>query len=129
MSEKVIFNLLTTNAPLNAAVPATRIKEKIPLNAVLPSIAYTHVSTIEKTSIGLLTLKARTRIQITVAAKTYKETFDIAKLIKTACNNKQGTFAGIKTDSVLLEVAGSDFRDDEADIYYKTIDFKVTYTE
>jgi hypothetical protein len=129
MSEKVIFNLLTNNAPLNAIVPASRIKEMIPLGAALPSIAYSHVSTTQETGISLITLKSRTRVQVTVAAKTYPECFNIAKLVKTACNNKQGTFAGIKTNSVILDVAGSDFRDDDAVIYFKTIDFIVTYDE
>lgn len=128
--EKVIYNLLSTNAALIAVVPVARIYPSlIPLGTALPAIAYSHVSTVEETSIGLTTLKVRSRIQITVAASSYSSVKTVMKLVKDACKNKQGTFAGVKTDSVLLENGGADFRDDEASLFYQTIDFKVTYSE
>jgi hypothetical protein len=130
MSEKAIYNLLSTNAPLIAVVPVIRIYPGlIPLNATLPAIAYNHISTVQDTSIGLTTLKTRSRVQVTVAAKTYPEIKSIVKLVKTACNNKQGTFNNVKTDSVVLENIGADYRDDSAGIYYGTIDFRVNYDD
>jgi hypothetical protein len=129
-SEKVIYELLKTNAPLVAAVPVARIYSGlIPLSATLPAIAYNHISTVQDTSIGLTTLKVRSRVQITVAAKTYPEIKNIVKLVKTACNNRQGTFNTVKTDSVILENVGADYRDDSAGIYYGTIDFRVNYDD
>ena len=129
-SEKAIYNLLSTNAPLTAVVPVGRIYAGlIPISAVLPAIAYNHVSTIENTSIGLTTMKTRSRVQITVAAKTYPLVKSIIKLVKTACNNKQGTFNGVVTDSVILENVGADFRDDDAGILYQTIDFRLAYND
>jgi hypothetical protein len=130
MSEKAIYNLLSTNAPLIAVVPVIRIYPGlIPLNATLPAIAYNHISTVQDTSIGLTALKTRSRVQVTVAAKTYPEIKSIVKLVKTACNNKQGTFNTVKTDSVILENVGADYRDDSAGIYYGTIDFRVNYDD
>lgn len=129
-SEKVIYNLLSNNAPLNAVVPVGRIYAGlIPISAVLPAIAYNHVSTVENTSIGLTTMKTRSRVQITVAAKTYPLVKSIIKLVKTACNNKQGTFNGVVTDSVILENVGADFRDDDSQIFYQSIDFRLAYND
>jgi hypothetical protein len=129
-SEKVTYELLKTNAPLTAVVPVARIYPGlIPLNAALPAIAYNHISTVQETSISLTVQKVRSRVQVTVAAKTYTEIKNIIKLVKTACNNKQGTFNGVKTDSVILENVGADFRDDSAGIYYGTIDFRLAYDD
>lgn len=129
-SEKVIYELLKTNAPLIAVVPIGRIYGGlIPIGAALPAIAYNHISTVQETSIGLTTLKTRSRVQVTVAAKTYPEIKSIVKLVKTACNNKQGTFNNVKTDSVILGNVGADYRDDSAGIYYGTIDFRVNYDD
>jgi hypothetical protein len=130
MSEKVIYELLKTNAPLIAVVPVSRIYGGlIPIGATLPAIAYNHISTVEDTSISLTVQKVRSRVQVTVAAKTYPEIKSIAKLVKTACNNKQGTFNSVKTDSVILENVGADYRDDSAGIYYGTIDFRLAYDD
>jgi hypothetical protein len=129
-SEKVIYELLKTNAALTTIVPVARIYSGlIPVAATLPAIAYNHISTVQDTSIGLTTLKVRSRVQITVAAKTYPELKSIVKLVKTACNNRQGTFNNVKTDSVILENVGADYRDDSAGIYYGTIDFRLAYDD
>lgn len=129
-SEIVIYNLLSTNNDLLAVVPSTRIYGGlIPLNASLPAIASNVVSTIQETSIGLKTLKYRSRVQITVACKTYPQVKQIIALVKAACNNKQGTFNSVQTDSVILDNVGADFRDDALGIYYQTIDFKINYSE
>jgi hypothetical protein len=129
-SEKIIYNLLSTNATLIAVVPVARIYAGlIPLRTVLPAIAYSHVSTIQETTVALTTQKVRSRVQITVATKTYPELKNIMMLVKSACNNKQGIFNGVVTDSVILENVGADFRDDDATIFYSTIDFRLTYND
>lgn len=130
MSEKVIYNLLSTNTALVAVVPVGSIYASlIPLNAVLPAIAYSAISTTQDTSIDLTTIKYRARVQITVACKTYAQVKQIISLIKTACNNKQGTYNGVKADSVILDNIGADFRDDDVAVFYQTIDFIINYSE
>jgi hypothetical protein len=129
-SEKIVYNLLSTNTALKAVVPQTSMYAGlIPLNATLPALAYTLVSVVETTSIGMTANKYRGRVQVTVAAKTYPQTKQIIGLVKTACNHKQGTFNGVKTDSVIMDNIGSDFRDDDAGIFYATIDFRLAYDE
>jgi hypothetical protein len=127
-AEKVIYNLLANDAALVAVVPAARIYPGvIPLNAVLPAIAYNFISGVEQTSIDLETLTERERVQVTVATKTYALQKTVKNLVIAACNHKKGIFNGVKTNSVIKDVVGPDFRDDEAVIFYQTVDFKVTY--
>jgi hypothetical protein len=130
MAEKVIYNLLSNNAPLNAIVPVNRIfGGTIPLGTALPAIAYNNVSGTQETAIGLTTLKRRARIQVTIASSDYKVLKQVKALVLSACNNKQGTFNNVVTDSVILELEGPDFRDDERNIEYQTLDFRITYNE
>jgi hypothetical protein len=127
-AEKVIYNLLSTNAPLIAVVPKARIfPSVIPLNTTLPAIAYSLVSNNEQTAIGMTTNKQRSRIQVTVAAKTYPVAKQVIDLIETACNHKQGIFNNVVTDSVIKDSIGADFRDDDVGIFYSTIDFRLAH--
>jgi hypothetical protein len=127
-AEKVAYYLLTNDSGLDGVVPNTRIYAGlIPLSSVLPAIAYNLVSTVEETAIGLTASKNRSRVQVTVAAKTYPQVKSIVELVKTACNHQQGTFNGVSTDSVILDNVGADFRDDEAAIFYSTIDFRIAH--
>lgn len=127
-AEKVIYNLLSTDTNLLKKVAKCRIHAGlIPLDSALPAIAYSLVSTIENTSMSMTELRLRSRIQITVAAKTYPEIKDIVALVVKACNYKQGTFNGVKVDSVIRDNVGADFRDDDAGIFYSTVDFRIAH--
>lgn len=127
-SEKVTYHLLKNNSSLVAVVPVARIYPSlIPLKTALPAIAYSFVSGVETTAIGLTTSLKRDRVQITVAAKTYPEIKSIMALVVGAMNNKQGTFNGVRVDSVIKDVVGPDMRDDEAGVFYQSIDFKIDY--
>ena len=127
-AEKVIYNLLTTNTALKAVVPSAKVYASlIPLGTPLPAIAYMLVSSVEETSMGLTTQRLRSRVQVTIATKSYPQVKEIAALVVAACNHKQGTFNNVQVDSVIKDVVGADFRDDEAGIYYSTIDFRIAH--
>lgn len=127
-AEKVIYNLLSTNSNLIAVVPKAKIFAGfIPVDAVLPAIAYSLVSSKESTAIGLTTLKNVSRMQVTVSAKSYVLVKQVSDLVKLACNHKQGTFNGVVTDYVILDNVGADFRDDQVGIFYSTIDFLIAH--
>lgn len=134
-AEKIIYNLLKSHTPLTAVVPAIRIYPSlIPLGTALPAIAYSLISSVELTGASLQTLQVKSRIQITVAVKgvntiSYALSKSIIKLVTDACNHKQGTFNGIKTNSVIRDTESPDFRDDESEITYNSIDFRVSYQE
>jgi hypothetical protein len=127
-AEKAIYHLLTNDTALNEVVPKCRIYPSlIPLGTALPAIAYMLVSTTEQTSFSMTQIRLRSRIQITIAAMTYPEVKDIVALVVEACNYKQGTFNGVQVDSVIRDVVGADFRDDEVGIFYSTVDFSIAH--
>lgn len=127
-AEKVIYNLLSNDSALDSAAYGI-YAGIIPIDATLPAIAYNYISGDEITSIGMAEIKMISRMQITVAAQTYPEIKTVIGLVDNACNHKQGTFNGVVTDSVIKMVVGPDFRDDDANIYYQTIDYQVIYNK
>lgn len=127
-AEKAIYDLLSKNAALLAVVPKSRMfPSVIPLGTTLPALTYMLVSSTEDTAIGLTSNRLRSRIQITVAAQTYPQVKQVIALVNTACNHKQGTFNGVQVDSVIKDVVGADFRDDDEEIFYSTIDFRIAH--
>lgn len=127
-AEKVIYNLLSTNAPLKLVIPTTRMYAGVvPIGAVYPALCYNLVSSGDATAIGLTTIKSRSRIQITVVAKSYPEVKSLVDKIRVACNLKRGTFNGVVTDSVIMDNIGADYRDDETGVFYSTVDFNIVH--
>ena len=128
----IIYNVLKVDAPLLVSVPLTSIyMGVIPLNVSLPAIALTEISTVENTTIDANATFALVtgRVQITVAAKDYVSVKNIIKLVRKACNYKNGTIAGFIVSVIMREYVGADFRDDDANIFYQTIDFRIVYHE
>ena len=132
-AEKAIFAMLKAHAPLIAVVPSSRIfPSVIPLNTTLPAIAYSLISEVEETAIGLTALKRRARIQVTIAVSgtsstAYGSAKSIRALVEAACNHKRCTFNGVAVDSCIKDVVGPDLRDDEASITYQSVDFRIAY--
>lgn len=132
MSEKVIYSLLKNYAPLTSIVPVAKIYASlIPQEAVLPAIAYSHVSTVESTTIDAQAAYAlvTSRIQVSVATKDYPQLKDIIAQVRKACNYSRGTINGVIVNSIVRELIGPDLRDDESKVYFQSIDFKVIYHE
>lgn len=127
-AEKVIYNLLSTDTALKAVVPTSRMYAGvIPIDATYPALCYNLVSSVDVTAIELTTMKSRSRIQVTAVATSYPAVKALLKLIEAACKNKQGTFNGVKTDYVLKSDIGADYRDDDTNVFYSTIDFNIMY--
>ena len=126
--EKVIYNLLSSNATLKAVVPTSRMfAGVIPIGATYPALCYNLVSDNDTTSIGMTVMKSLARVQVTAVATSYPAVKALLKLIEAACKNKQGTFNGVKTNYVLKSSTGADYRDDETNVFYSTIDFNIMY--
>jgi len=129
---KVVRYLLANNAPLLAAVPADRILSAvIPINTVLPAICVNHISTSERVTVAAndSTILATSRVQVTVQAKTYADQKAILELVRKACPLSRATINGVVVDSILPDIAGPDFRDDEAGIFMQSRDFIVKFYE
>ncbi len=131
-SEKAIFSLLSNDASLMALVPAARMfAGVIPQETALPALAYGHVSTIENTAIDANSPYAMvtSRVQVTVVTKDYPSLKNIISLVRKACNYKRGSINGVIVNSVVRDLVGPDFRDDEASLFMQSIDFRVTWHE
>lgn len=131
-AEKVIFNLLKNDAGVLALVPVDRIYAGvIPQGAILPAIAYNHISTTERATVAMSETNAlaTSRIEVAVQTKEYPKQKQVLKAVRKACKNKRGTFAGVVVNSVLVDTLGPDMRNDDLALYMQTIDFRVTYAE
>lgn len=127
-AEKAIYNVMSSDTALKAIVPQSRMYAGIiPIGAVYPALCYNLISTFEETSVNLQTMKFRSRIQVTAVASTYPKVKELAQAVITACNHKQGIFNGVVVDSIILDGVGADFRDDETNVFYSTVDFRIAH--
>lgn len=130
-SEKVIYHLLSNNAPLALLVSTRIFGGIIPQETALPALAYNHVSTVENATIdanspyGLVT----SRVQVTVVSKDYPQLKSLIALVRKACNYQRGTINGVIVNSIVRDVVGPDFIDDASSLFMQSIDFKITYHE
>lgn len=129
---EVIRALLISNPPVITICPATKIALGIvPQRTALPALSVMHIST---TGVSRIDAQAElalvtSRVQVTVMAKGYLAVKSLVAAVRKACNYQRGTLAGVNVVSVIRDTVGPDFANDDASIYYQTIDFKVTYHE
>lgn len=129
---KVVRALLIASAPVAVIVPAAKIAAgTVPQATVLPAISITHVGTIPLSRIDAQADFAlvTSRVQATVMAKDYATVKAVLVAMRKACNYQRGIIAGVSVASILCDMVGPDFANDDATIYYQSIDFKVAYQE
>lgn len=132
-AEKAIRAMLTGAAGVTSLVSDRIYPVPLPQGCTLPAIAVEHVSTIELTTVdansayGLV----RSRIQVTVLAKTYPEQKTLLDEVRKACNYQRGTFNGVRVQQVLRDTVGPDgySTENEREVYSQSIDFQVTHQE
>jgi hypothetical protein len=128
---KAVRYLLANNAALVAVVPATRIEAGlIPQGTALPALAVTHVSNPRGQLIaGPASCVAR--VQVTVHASSYPQQKQVLTLVRAALPRTHGTVNGVKVESLVVDLEGPDFRNDEVEpsIFMGSQDFIVTYNE
>lgn len=129
---KAIRALLVVSAPVITLVPATKIVAGVvPQATALPAISIMHISTVDLAAIDAQADFAlvTSRVQVTVMAKDYPAIKALIDVVRKACNYQRGTIAGVGVASIVRDTVGPDFVNDDATIYYQTIDFKVTHHE
>lgn len=123
--------LLLAHPPVAALLnPASVVLGTVP-PGVIPAIGIKEISRTEFATVsrGEKRILVTTRVQVTVYAKSYaaqKELLDAAKL---APGTHRGTHAGTNVKSVLRDVVGPDFTDDDVKLFEQSRDFMVTHTE
>ncbi|OEZ80992.1 hypothetical protein JAB6_40270 [Janthinobacterium sp. HH104] len=129
---KVIRALLIAHSPMLALVPAARIVAgTVPLGTPLPAIGLTEISRVElpTVSLGQRAVQVTARVQVTVYASTYPDQKAVLQAAKLDAGAHTGTVADIAVRSVMRDVVGPDMKDDDADIYQQSRDFKVVFVE
>jgi hypothetical protein len=128
---KAIRYLLAHDAGLTAVVSAVKIMASvIPQNTVLPAIAISSVSTIRRRTVSAgSTGYCTARVQVTVQAVSYVQQKQILGLVHAALPNTRGDINDVNVDSILHEMDGPDWLDNEAGIFMQTVDYMVTYNE
>ena len=112
-------------------IPAARIfAGAIPINTVLPAIAVTQVSGVQRNTLGMnaASYMVTDRVQITVLGKTYALQKSYMALVRAALPNTRGTVNGFSVDSILQDSDGPDLYDSAAVIYQQSTDFMVRFT-
>ena len=126
----IVRYLLANDAALTAVVPASRIMAGvIPINMALPTISVMQISGVPHNMIGMAsaTRMFKDRVQVTVMCSDYPATKTIFNLIKAALPVSRGTVNGFTCDSILLDMQGPDFFDQETNIYMQSYDYIVNY--
>lgn len=137
----IIMNLLTTNGPLIAAIPATSIYAgDLPLNAPLPGISISQISSVPRNIVSMNEAVGKKshvdRVQVTVMLKGpegtpsgagYPGLRSLLRLVLAACPNTHGTVNTFSVDSIIPDFEGPDLVDPTLAIYSGSRDFFVRW--
>jgi hypothetical protein len=132
-SVAILRELLISYAPLTALVPAGRIIAGIiPQNTTLPAISIHEISSSEIETVARAghTTTNKSRVQVTVVAKSLGAQKAIIKASKLGGGTHRGEVAGYNVMSVLPVGIGPDLNNlDDDGIYEQSRDFMVTFVE
>lgn len=127
----ILRSLLIASDELKLVVPEAQIKSGVlPIGIPIPALALTEVVQTEIPRIdGLDPILCNGMVQVSVFALSYPQQKQIMRLVRRACNYKNGVLAGFETVSVTRESNGPDFQDTDSNIFMQTITFSVVYYE
>lgn len=135
----IIRYFLVNDQNLIAAVPAARIMAgDLPLNAVMPAISITQVSSMPRNTVKMNEGKIQhtDRVQVSVLVKGpqgtpagngYPDVRRILKLVLAACPHRRGSYGGFDVDSITPDIEGPDLSDDATALYTGSRDFFVKW--
>lgn len=127
----IVRSLLAANSPLIAVIPAARIfAGAIPLNTVLPAIAVTQISGVQRNILGMngTFYQVTDRVQVTVLGMSYALQKSYMTLIRAALPHTRGTVNGFNCDSIIKDVEGPDMFDAATAIYQQSQDWFVKFS-
>lgn len=128
---QIIRDLLKAHAPLVVVVPASRIASgPLPVGTTLPAITIGRISGNDENIVSPGANRHVTeRIQVTGLAATFPALVDMMKLVRKSAADFVGSISGAEDVTVHTGAAGPDFMDDQANIYMRSQDFIVGFTE
>lgn len=134
-AESVIYTLLTGDTGVTALVGTKIYPGRLPQNTVMPAISYEMVSGNEILPINAQAggVLVRSRVQVTVLAKTYAETKAVHEAARKALLFKSGSIStavgAVRVNAITRDSIGADERDDELGLYIQSVDYLLIHDE
>ena len=137
----VVRYLLANNAPVIAAIPATRIKAgPLPLNTTLPAISIDRVSDVPRLTVAMTEPRMMAeRVQVSwiynipevvsPASPGYPGSRAMDALILDALPNQRGVISTFTVDSILPDQAGPDLELEDGRMQQSSRDFIVRWID
>lgn len=132
MSAVVAVRHLLANYPsLVAIVPAARIMlGLLPPKTTLPAISITQVGNGAGFSeLSKQSTTRRARVQVALSTDAYEHLDQILPLIRQAVARRRGDIAGVTVDSIVQDIEGPDEGEGSAEIFERSQDFIIRYSE
>jgi hypothetical protein len=129
---KVMRALLQANSAVVALVPLERVVAGIvPQESELPAIGIKEIGRNEFATVARAEKRVlvRSRVQVTVYAKSYPEQKAVLLAAKLGPGVHTGVVAGVTVRSVVRDKVGPDLSEEDAEIFEQSRDFFVSYIE
>jgi hypothetical protein len=120
MIEETLYSTLTADSTVNGIVAGRVYPVKLPQNATLEAITFSHISGPRDVSLAGASGTARARLRIDCWAERYRE----AKVLMAAVRGALDAVSG-----ALAATGEIDFYDDEAEVYRTSIDYYFHHAE
>ena len=130
-AESVVFSLLSGAAGVAALVGARIYPGRVPQNSAMPVISYELVSSIEILPVNAMAggVLMRSRVGVTVLAKTYAEVKAVHEAARQALLFQRGNIGSVHVVSITRDLVGPDERDDELGLYMQGVDYLLIHDE
>jgi hypothetical protein len=129
---KVIRALLQSHPAVVALLPLERVVAgTVPQESELPAIGIREIGRNEFSTVARAENRVlvRSRVQVTVYAKSYPEQKAVLLAAKLGPGVHTGVVAGVTVRSVVRGVVGPDLSEEDAGIFEQSRDFFVSYIE
>lgn len=130
-AESVVYTLLSGSAGVAALVSGRIYPGRIPQNATMPVISYELVSSVEILPVNALAggVLLRSRVQVTVLAKSYSNLKAVHEAARLALLYQHGVVGTVRVVSITRDLIGPDARDDELGLYEQSVDYLLIHDE
>jgi hypothetical protein len=129
-SELVIVSLLNV-AAVTAIVGNRMARVRLPQNTSYPALVYEQISghtvpPIDATAGGNIAIG---RVQVTALSRDMSVMDSLLEAVRVACSFKNGAINTVTVISVMPDAKQPVMRDDDAAVFYQSMDFLITHLE
>ncbi len=130
-AEKVVYTLLSGSPAVTALVANRVYPGRVPQNSAMPVISYQLVSSVEVLPINAAAggTLLRSRVQVTVMARTYTEVKAVQEAVRQALLFQSGLIAGVRVNGIVRDLIGPDDIDLELGLYMQPVDYMLVHDE